>query len=70
MEPRQVIEAALGTVPVLPVRLFTRHHGDLEQRGRIVVYLTDDVRRVPVRAILHTNFGPIHAELTSWSPPG
>jgi len=68
VEPRQTLESALGTVPVLPVRLFTRHHGVLEQRGRIVVYLTDDVRRVPVRAILHTNFGAIHADLTSWTP--
>jgi hypothetical protein len=70
VEPRETLETALGTLAVLPVRLFTRHHGDLEQRGRIVVYLTDDVHRVPVRAILHTNFGAIHADLTAWTPPG
>jgi hypothetical protein len=68
VEPPEVLRTALGERRVLPVRLFTRHHGDLEQRGRIVVYVTDDARRLPVRAVLHTNFGAVRADLTTCEP--
>jgi hypothetical protein len=70
VEPRTRIDTALGELQVIPVRLFTKHQGDLEQRGRIVLYLSDDERRVPVRAILQTNVGPIRADIISYTPAG
>ncbi len=70
VDPRQELDTVLGLIPVIPVRVFTEHEGDLEQRGNIVLFLSDDERRVPVRAILHTNFGPIRADLVSYTPPG
>jgi hypothetical protein len=68
VEPRERLVTALGELWVIPVQLFTRHQGDLEQRGRIVLYLTDDSRRIPVRAIMHTNVGAIRADITSYEP--
>ena len=70
VEPRTRLETALGELEVIPVRLFTKHQGDLEQKGRIVLYLSDDERRVPVRAILQTNVGPIRADIISYTPTG
>ncbi len=70
VDPREELETVLGVIPVIPVRVFTEHEGDLEQRGNIVLYLSDDERRVPVRAIMHTNFGPIRADLLSYTPTG
>ncbi len=69
VEPRQSLKTALGELQVIPVQIFTQHQGDLEQRGRIVLYLSDDSRRIPVRAIMHTNVGPIRADIISYQPP-
>ncbi len=68
VEPRELLQTALGETPVVPVRLFTKHQGDLEQKGRLVLYLSDDSRRVPVRAIMHTNVGAIRADIISYEP--
>jgi hypothetical protein len=70
VDPRTRLETALGEFEVIPVRLFTKHQGDLEQKGRIVLYLSDDERRLPVRAILQTNVGPIRADIISYTPTG
>ncbi len=70
VEPRERLETAIGELPVIPVQVFTRHQGDLEQRGRIVLYISDDSRRIPVRAIMHTNVGAIRADIISYQPPG
>jgi hypothetical protein len=59
--------------PVVVVELQTLHEGDLEQKGRFFVTLTDEPRRVPVKVLIRTNFGPIKAELVSYEagrPPG
>ena len=66
---RRTLDTALGELRVIPVRVFTRHQGDLEQKGRIELFLSDDSRRIPVRAIMHTNVGPIRADITSYEPP-
>ena len=70
VQPRAMLETALGELSVIPVRVFTHHQGDLEQKGRITLYLSDDSRRIPVRAIMHTNVGPIRADIISYQPPG
>jgi len=70
VEPRMMLETALGELRVIPVQVFTEHQGDLEQKGRIVLYLSDDSRRIPVRAIMQTNVGAIRADITTYQPPG
>ena len=61
-------DTALGTVKTLLVELKTAHKGQLEQRGRFLLWLTDDDQRVPVKMVVRTNFGPLTAELTSYQP--
>ena len=68
VEPRTSMETVLGELQVIPVRVFTKHQGDLEQKGRIVLFLSDDARRIPVRAVMQTNVGPIRADLISYTP--
>lgn len=70
VQPRTRLETTLGELAVIPVRVFTLHQGDLEQKGRITLYLSDDSRRIPVRAIMHTNVGPIRADIISYQPAG
>ncbi|MEO6656427.1 MAG: DUF3108 domain-containing protein [Pyrinomonadaceae bacterium] len=37
----------------------------IEQKGRMVIWMTDDVRRIPVRAQINTSFGKIDIKLKS-----
>jgi hypothetical protein len=41
----------------------------VKQRGRFFVTLTDDERRIPVRAVIKTNIGSIKADLVSYAAP-
>lgn len=59
----------LGEVPVRVLELHTRHEGQLEQRGRFRIWLTDDARAIPVRMVVKSNFGAIRAELVDYRPP-
>jgi hypothetical protein len=59
-------DTAIGTVPVRVIETRTEHKGDLEQRGRLLVYVTDDARRIPVRVVVRTNFGPVRADLVGY----
>ena len=43
--------------------------GDWEQRGRFLMYLTDDARRVPVRIQVKASIGSIKATLVEYRPP-
>ncbi len=66
---REIDNPLLGTTAVRVVELFTAHTGDLEQRGRFLMFVTDDARRIPVRVIVRTNFGPVRADLVEYTPP-
>ncbi len=66
VEQRKEIKTALGQLRVVPVSLRTSHKGDLEQKGKLTVYLSDDERRIPVRVVLHSNIGAIRAELSTY----
>ena len=50
------------------MELRTQHRGDWEQRGRFLVYLTDDERRIPVRFLVRTSIGSIRATLVAHQP--
>jgi hypothetical protein len=60
---------SLGSVDTRRVQLRTSHRGDVEQKGTFTVWVTDDARRLPVRMVVKTNFGPIKADLVAWEAP-
>lgn len=62
-------DTPLGTVTARVLELKTRHEGDWEQRGRFVLYVTDDPRRIPLRAVIRTNVGPVRADLIAYQAP-
>ena len=62
--------SALGPVDTRVVELRTAHEGDLEQRGRFLLWVTDDARQVPVRMVVKTNVGNIRADLVAYEAPG
>lgn len=55
-----------GAVQTRVLELRTEHKGLLEQRGRFRVWLTEDERRLPVKVVVKTNYGPIRAELIGY----
>lgn len=68
---KETVDTFFGEdTPVVVYELKTLHEGDLEQKGRFFVYLTDDERRIPVKLLVKTNFGPIRADLVAYEPPG
>ena len=67
---RATIDTIFGKdTPVRVVELKSLHEGDVKQRGRFFVTLTDDERRIPVRAVIKTNIGSIKADLVSYAAP-
>jgi len=67
---RATIDTIFGKdTPVRVVELKSLHEGDVKQRGRFFVTLTDDERRIPVRAVIKTNIRSIKADLVSYAAP-
>ncbi|MFT4975792.1 MAG: hypothetical protein ACI8S6_001685 [Myxococcota bacterium] len=62
-------DTPLGAVDVVIYSLQSRHRGEWEQRGRFLVYLTDDTRHIPVRFVIKSTIGAIRADLTTYTPP-
>jgi len=58
-----------GAVPAQDYTLTTAHRGDLEQKGRLVLTLSNDEARLPLALVAHTNVGAIRARLVSRRPP-
>ena len=65
---RTLGKTPLGTIEVLILELVTAHEGEVEQKGQMQLWVTDDTRRIPVRAIVRTNVGPIRADLVQYRP--
>lgn len=63
------IDTVFGPIPTDPIALSMAYKGELEQRGRFVVYLTEDAARVPVRAEILSNVGTIRADLVGYRSP-
>ena len=63
------LDAVLATVAVDVLELRVAHEGDIEQRGRFRVYVTDDARRVPVRVTVGSSVGTFRADLTGYRAP-
>lgn len=59
----------LGPVTVRALDLQTDHRGELEQAGQFRVWVTDDPRRLLVRAVIQTNVGAVRVNLVETDPP-
>ncbi|MEL6343515.1 MAG: DUF3108 domain-containing protein [Myxococcota bacterium] len=62
-------KGVMGPVTVRVLSLRTLHEGDWEQRGKFLVYVTEDAHRVPARVVIKLNVGAIRAELIAHTPP-
>lgn len=65
----QQLETLFGEIPVDVVDLRMAHKGEVEQRGRFAVYLSQDAARLPVRAEIFSNVGTIRASLVGYRAP-
>ncbi len=64
---KQELEVAAGTFRTLVVEPLVREGGLFKSEGRLVVWLTDDERRMPVRVNTKVIIGSIDSELREYS---
>jgi hypothetical protein len=64
---KQELEVAAGTFRTLVVEPLVREGGLFKSEGRLVVWLTDDERRIPVRVNTKVIIGSIDSELREYS---
>jgi hypothetical protein len=64
---RQELEVAAGTFRTIVVEPLVKEGGLFKSEGRIVVWLTDDERKIPVRVNTKVVIGSIDTELRSYS---
>jgi hypothetical protein len=60
---RETVEAYWGTVDTLVIRPLLRFQEILRQKGEVLIWLTDDARRLPVRMRTAIKVGSIEATL-------
>ena len=64
---RQQLEVAAGTFNTIVIEPLVKEGGLIKTEGRIVVWLTDDERKVPVRVNTKVVIGSIDTELKEYS---
>lgn len=64
---RQELEVEAGTFKTIVVEPLVKEGGLFKSEGRIVIWLTDDDRKLPVRVNTKVVIGSIDVELTSYS---
>ena len=64
---RQELEVAAGTFKTIVVEPMVREGGLFKSEGRIVIWLTDDERKIPVRVNTKVLIGSIDTELREYS---
>ena len=64
---RQELEVAAGTFNTLVVEPMVKEGGLFKSEGRIVIWLTDDERKIPVRVNTKVLIGSIDTELKEYS---
>ena len=64
---RQQLEVAAGTFNTVVIEPLVREGGLIKTEGRIVVWLTDDQRKIPVRVNTKVVIGSIDTELREYS---
>lgn len=63
---RERIKAPAGTFDCLVVEPFLRSEGIFQQKGRLVIWLTDDARKLPVQMKSKTAIGWVSCVLTEY----
>ena len=64
---RQELEVEAGTFKTVVVEPLVKEGGLFKSEGRIVIWLSDDDRKIPVRVNTKVVIGSIDVELTSYS---
>ena len=64
---RQQLEVAAGTFNTVVVEPLVREGGLIKSEGRIVVWLTDDERKIPIRVNTKVVIGSIDTELKGYT---
>jgi hypothetical protein len=64
---RQQLEVAAGTFNTVVIEPLVREGGLIKTEGRIVVWLTDDQRKIPIRVNTKVVIGSIDTELKEYS---
>lgn len=64
---RQTVEVSAGTFTCIVVEPLVKEGGLFKSDGRILIWLTDDDRKVPVKVSSKIPIGSIDAELTGYS---
>lgn len=65
---RSTLRTALGPTPVVRLEVTTAFDGNLEAKRPIVIYVSDDGHRVPVRVEAELALGTVLAEVTQYLP--
>ncbi|MEO5339769.1 MAG: DUF3108 domain-containing protein [Magnetococcus sp. MYC-9] len=63
---RQRMQTALGDFTVIPLQVAVDNSELFRQRGPILIWLTDDARRMPIRVEAQLAFGAVVAELAAF----
>ncbi len=63
---RERITVPAGSFDTLVVKPLLKFEGVFQQKGEVVIWLTDDARRMPVRMESEVKIGSVAAELTSY----
>jgi hypothetical protein len=64
---RQQLEVAAGTFNTVVIEPLVREGGLIKSEGRIVVWLTDDERKIPIRVNTKVVIGSIDTELKGYT---
>ncbi len=64
---RQELEVAAGTFKTIVVEPLVKEGGLFKSEGRIVIWLSDDERKIPVRVNTKVVIGSIDVELKQYS---
>ncbi|MCS7000735.1 MAG: DUF3108 domain-containing protein [Bacteroidota bacterium] len=64
---RQTVEVQAGTFRCIVIEPLIREGGLFKSEGRILIWLTDDERKIPVKVSTKIPIGTIDAELTGYS---
>ncbi len=62
---RERLKTVLGEVNTIVIRPMVKSEGVFEGKGSVTIWLTDDARRIPVRAQTRVRVGSVVATLTS-----
>jgi hypothetical protein len=64
---RQRIEVDAGTFQCLLIEPLVKEGGLFKSEGRVIIWMTDDERKIPVKVSTQILIGSIYAELREYS---